>query len=154
MFSIILIFDHIKRVKITIFYMVRSETLMLTYSFQDRKSESLYEYLYNRIKEDILSGRLSEGERLPSKRSLAENLNMHRGSLSRSFSKAYGTSISDYIIHTRLQAAMTMLKETSLSVREIAENCGFSSGNYFAKVFSASEGVTPTEYRRLHTKMQ
>lgn len=49
---------------------------MLTYSFQDRKGESLYEYLYNRIKEDILSGRLTAGEKLPSKRSLAQNLNI------------------------------------------------------------------------------
>ncbi|MBO5760863.1 MAG: helix-turn-helix transcriptional regulator [Lentisphaeria bacterium] len=78
---------------------------------------------------------------------LAENLNMHRGSLSRSFSKAYGTSISSYIIHTRLQAAMSMLKNTSLSVGEIAENCGFSSGNYFAKVFSAKTSHTPKEFR-------
>lgn len=78
---------------------------------------------------------------------LAEKLNMHRGSLSRAFSKAYGTSISDYIIHTRLQAAMTMLKESSLSIREIAEYCGFSSGNYFAKVFSAKTSFTPKNFR-------
>lgn len=78
---------------------------------------------------------------------LAEKLNMHRGSLSRAFSKAYGTSISDYIIHTRLQAAMTMLKESSLSIREIAEYCGFSSGNYFAKVFSAKTSFTPKDFR-------
>ncbi len=49
---------------------------MLTYSFSERKGESLYEFLYNRIKEDILSGRLAAGERLPSKRVLAENLNI------------------------------------------------------------------------------
>lgn len=49
---------------------------MLTYSFSERKGENLYEYLYNRIKEDILSGRLAAGERLPSKRVLAENLNI------------------------------------------------------------------------------
>ena len=49
---------------------------MLTYSFQDRNGESLYEYLYTRIKEDILSGRLKAGEKLPSKRSLAENLDI------------------------------------------------------------------------------
>ena len=49
---------------------------MLTYSFSDRKGESLYEYLYSRIKDDILSGRLRAGEKLPSKRSLAQNLNI------------------------------------------------------------------------------
>lgn len=49
---------------------------MLTYSFSDRKGKSLYEYLYSRIKEDILSGRLTADEKLPSKRSLAQNLNI------------------------------------------------------------------------------
>ena len=49
---------------------------MLTYSFSERNGKSLYEYLYSRIKEDILSGRLSADEKLPSKRSLAQNLNI------------------------------------------------------------------------------
>lgn len=49
---------------------------MLTYSFEGRKNESLYEYLYKMIKQDILSGRLLHGEKLPSKRALAENLDI------------------------------------------------------------------------------
>jgi GntR family transcriptional regulator/MocR family aminotransferase len=47
---------------------------MLTYSMEDRGGLSLYEYLYRRIREDILTGALKEGERLPSKRALAEHL--------------------------------------------------------------------------------
>ena len=49
---------------------------MLTYSFENRNSESLYEFLYKRIKEDILSGTLKAGEKLPSKRALAKHLNI------------------------------------------------------------------------------
>ena len=49
---------------------------MLTYSFENRNGISLYEYLYNCIKEDILSFRLAPDEKLPSKRALAKNLNI------------------------------------------------------------------------------
>ena len=39
---------------------------MLTYSLEDRGGLPLYEYLYQRIREDILEGKLAAGERLPS----------------------------------------------------------------------------------------
>ena len=49
---------------------------MLTYSFEGRGNESLYEYLYKLIKEDILNGKLSPDEKLPSKRALAKHLSI------------------------------------------------------------------------------
>ncbi len=47
---------------------------MLTYDLEARGSLSLYEYLYRRLRDDILRGALAAGERLPSKRALAEHL--------------------------------------------------------------------------------
>ncbi len=47
---------------------------MLTYSFENAGAEYLYEYLYKCIKNDILTGTLAPGTRLPSKRSFALNL--------------------------------------------------------------------------------
>ena len=44
---------------------------MLTYALDKAAGVSLYEQLYRRVKEDILSGRLAAGEKLPSKRALA-----------------------------------------------------------------------------------
>ena len=49
---------------------------MLTYPMEERGDLPLYEYLYRRIREDILSGKLTAGERLPSKRALAEHLRL------------------------------------------------------------------------------
>ena len=49
---------------------------MLTYSMEDRGGLPLYEYLYRCIRSDILSGALAAGERLPSKRRLAEHLRL------------------------------------------------------------------------------
>ena len=47
---------------------------MLTYTFDKATGISLYEQLYRHIKEDILSGQLAAGEKLPSKRMLAGHL--------------------------------------------------------------------------------
>ena len=47
---------------------------MLTYPMDERGGLPLYEYLYRRIRADILSGAIAADERLPSKRTLAEHL--------------------------------------------------------------------------------
>lgn len=47
---------------------------MLTYDLDARGALPLYEYLYRRIRQDILEGVLRAGTRLPSKRALAEHL--------------------------------------------------------------------------------
>ena len=44
---------------------------MLTYNFSNIGSDSLYEYLYKCIKNDILLGNIRPGEKLPSKRTFA-----------------------------------------------------------------------------------
>lgn len=47
---------------------------MLTYTFEKNSGISLYEQLYRHIRDDILSGSLAAGEKLPSKRALAAHL--------------------------------------------------------------------------------
>ena len=49
---------------------------MRTYALENRGGTPLYEYLYRCIREDILDGTLAAGERLPSKRALAEHLHI------------------------------------------------------------------------------
>lgn len=46
---------------------------MLTYDFRGA-DVPMYRFIYERVRDDIVSGRLSTGERLPSKRALAKNL--------------------------------------------------------------------------------
>lgn len=46
---------------------------MLIYNFEERNDQKLYEYLYECIRKDILSGRLPTGTRLPSKREMAKD---------------------------------------------------------------------------------
>lgn len=51
---------------------------MLTYELKKAPGVPLYEALYRSIREDILSGVLTAGEKLPSKRALAQNLEISK----------------------------------------------------------------------------
>ena len=51
---------------------------MLTYELKKAPGVPLYEALYRCIRSDILSGKLAPGEKLPSKRSLAQNLEVSK----------------------------------------------------------------------------
>ena len=51
---------------------------MLTYELKKSPGVPLYEALYRCIRQDILSGGLKDGEKLPSKRALAQNLEVSK----------------------------------------------------------------------------
>ena len=51
---------------------------MLTYELKKAPGVPLYEALYRCIRADILNGTLAPGEKLPSKRALAENLEVSK----------------------------------------------------------------------------
>ena len=51
---------------------------MLTYDLTNRGKTPLYDALYKAVKADILSGKLKAGEKLPSKRELAEHLKISK----------------------------------------------------------------------------
>lgn len=49
---------------------------MITYNFAEKGNLTLYEFLYQKIKQDILEGNLAAHEKLPSKRNLARHFNI------------------------------------------------------------------------------
>ena len=69
---------------------------MLTYSFSEIGSMSLYEYLYQCIKNDIVSGALAPGDRLPSKRSFSRHLNVSAITVE----NAYGQLLAEGYIYS------------------------------------------------------
>ncbi len=78
---------------------------------------------------------------------IAELLGIHRVSLSRAFSRVHGISASEYLASCRIQKALALLKETTLSAEEIADRCGFSTPAYFSRVISKTTGFPPGKLR-------
>lgn len=72
------------------------------------------------------------------------------GYLSASYKKAFGITISKYIISLRMEYAAGLLRTTDLPVITISENSGFNNLSYFLRVFRKYYNLTPTEYRKLN----
>lgn len=58
-----------------------------------------------------------------------------------------GLSVVDFIKKVRMEQAMKLLADSSLSIGEIAYRCGFSTVGYFSTVFKKYFGKTPSECR-------
>ena len=67
------------------------------------------------------------------------------------FKAATGTTIGAYRRALRLTEAKKMLIETKARISEIAATCGYPDANYFTRVFTEHEGISPSEYRALHS---
>jgi len=70
---------------------------MLTYELKKSPGVPLYEALYRCIREDILTGKLQPGEKLPSKRALAQNLEVSKITVE----AAYNQLLSEGYIRAR-----------------------------------------------------
>lgn len=79
---------------------------------------------------------------------LAHDLCMERTGLYKKLTALTGTSPVVFIRCIRLQRAAELLKESKLTINEIAALTGFSSPSYFAKCFKKEYGVSPSDYCR------
>lgn len=78
---------------------------------------------------------------------ISENVNLTPQYLCRFFKEMTGYTFSDYINHYRIETSCTLLKVSSLSITDIALECGFENISYFNRVFKAQTGCTPTGFR-------
>lgn len=65
----------------------------------------------------------------------------------RLFKQGFGCNFTTYLTRYRMKEAVRLLKNTDLSVKEIALRTGYPDSNYFAKVFKRQNGVIPSEFR-------
>ena len=73
--------------------------------------------------------------------------------VSRAYKKGTGNRLKDTIDRIRLEGIKADLQITSQTLAEIGYAYGFSEYKYFLKFFKYHEGVSPTEYRDMYTKM-
>ena len=79
---------------------------------------------------------------------LAERIYATKQTLNYHFKKDLGCTPMNYLLRLRLTKVKELLATTNRSIEEIAEACGFSSGNYLTLIFKQKEGISPSAYRR------
>lgn len=77
---------------------------------------------------------------------LSADLAMTRATLYRKLQGIVGQTPKDFIRSIRLKRAAQLLKDTDLSVAEVADHVGFSTSRHFAKLFKDAFGVLPSQY--------
>lgn len=102
--------------------------------------QSIKEYLSNHIDEKLT---ISD---------ICLTFGFSQTTLMKKFSRETGQSIIDYFTGLKIAEAKRLIRTSSKSFSEIAEALGFSSANYFSRVFRAKEGITPTEYSKSVSK--
>ena len=53
----------------------------------------------------------------------------------------------EYAQSIRISTAINQMKYTTMTLENIAQNCGFGSYSYFHRVFKKFQLVSPREYR-------
>lgn len=66
---------------------------------------------------------------------------------SRLFKEKFGMTLSEYVTRKRLGHAITLLKESDLSIEEISARCGFSDRSSLYHCFSRYLDASPNSYR-------
>lgn len=78
---------------------------------------------------------------------LAEMTYLSPRHFTRIFKDYFQTTPMNYITNCRLQRARLLLAGKDYSITQVANECGFSDSNYFARQFKKAFGVSPSEYR-------
>lgn len=97
--------------------------------------QALYKVLENHLADEYFSVE-----------QMAKSLSLSRTQLHRKVIEATGFSAGQLLQNQRLLRAQQLLTETNLSIAEVAFRCGFSDPNYFSRLFSKTQGLTPSEF--------
>lgn len=79
---------------------------------------------------------------------LASHASMSRRNFERVFTREVGTTPSQYVLQTRVEAARRYLERTDMSLKQVASNTGFGTVDVMRRAFTRLLGISPSCYRR------
>ena len=80
---------------------------------------------------------------------VAEKLSYSKYYISHIFKEKTGMTVMEYITRLKSEKACQLLKESSMSIGEIAQLLGYESSQRFSNMFKNNIGVSPSEYKKL-----
>jgi len=100
-------------------------------------SARAHQYLLEHYKEEVT---LSQ---------IADYCHQQEAALCRTYKRETGMTLFQHLQYIRIESACTMLRNTSLSIAEVAYSCGFNTPSTFNRLFLEKMRMTPGEYRKL-----
>jgi AraC-like DNA-binding protein len=79
--------------------------------------------------------------------SLAKAAGLGRSRFAALYKELFKVSPIDELLEHRVRKAVYLLSSGGCSLAELAEACGFSSAQYFCRVFKARRGCAPSAFR-------
>jgi len=84
---------------------------------------------------------------------VARSLNVSYRHLARTFRQVTGVTIIEKLNDIRINRAKMLLRQTDMTIKEIARRVGFENEFYFSKTFGRSVFTSPSEFRRQYYEM-
>ncbi len=81
---------------------------------------------------------------------IASMVGLSHRQFNRRFHRFFNTSLCQYLMRVRVNAACRLLTETDHSVTGIAGEVGFYDQSHFSRTFTRLMGVSPLKYRKRH----
>ncbi len=109
-------------------------------SVQDKKLQEAIDYM---------EGHYSEPLTL---KVITEHCGLNHTTLTSLFKRKKGMTAMEYLMQHRIKVAKKHLAFTELSLKEIANRCGFKTVSHFSRVFKERTGETPMGFRSMALK--
>lgn len=81
-------------------------------------------------------------------REICTHFGISQTTLTKKFRHETNQGLMEYFTELKINEAKEKIRKSSCSFTEIADSLGYSSVNYFSKVFKTQTGMTPTEYSK------
>ena len=104
---------------------------------------------YQEIK-DVNKYILNNLDKNISQKELCEKFFMGKTKLQTQFKKVNNLTISEFIKLNKIEKSKTLLKDNTLSIKDISKQLGYTSQSRFTEVFKESTNILPSEYRNIH----
>ncbi|MCT4606000.1 MAG: AraC family transcriptional regulator [Marinisporobacter sp.] len=130
---------------------LKLKTIELLATFLEQKSKESLKNIKNKDIEEITQAKeiINKNiENTPSVKALAAQLNISVYKLQKGFKDFTGDTVYEYIKKVKMEKAKYLLKNTSLSILEIANEIGYENPSKFANIFKRYNEITPLKYRK------
>ena len=77
---------------------------------------------------------------------VAKKIGISSSYLSHLYKDGLNVTFTEYLSGTRIDAAKELLRETDMTVSQVAQSVGFDDTNYFTRTFKRIVGISPKQY--------